>query len=71
MTVNEGRLDRFLRAIIGAVLIGAPLASGLALFADPIYFRGALIAGAVMLATSITGFCPIYRIVGVGTCKSC
>jgi uncharacterized membrane protein len=64
MPKNMGTLDRVLRIIVAIVLAylaytGA-LAGGLAL--------GAYIVAAVFLVTSLVGFCPAYRLIGVDTC---
>lgn len=64
MTVNEGTLDRTLRAIAGIVLVAAWLLG---------WLTGTLavvlgIVGAVLLITAAVGFCPIYRLFGMNTC---
>ncbi|ALE16071.1 hypothetical protein AMC99_00768 [Altererythrobacter epoxidivorans] len=64
MGKNMGTLDRTLRIIVALVLAylaytGA-LAGGLA--------TGAYIVAAVFLLTSLIGFCPLYRVIGVNTC---
>jgi hypothetical protein len=41
----------------------------LAIFASSTATTVAMIAGVVMLATSAMRFCPIYRILGIRTCK--
>lgn len=69
MTLNEGKTDRILRAILGIVLIALPFLGDLALFANPVLFWGALIVGLVLLLTAITGFCPAYRLLGMNTCR--
>jgi hypothetical protein len=66
MTRNVGSIDRALRAIIGIVaLVGALLFgwfSGWMLWA-------AVAVGVILLATSAMGTCPLYRLIGVNTCK--
>lgn len=57
---NLGNLDRIIRIILGAVLIGAPFITGWPIWADSLSFWGAIIAGAVLIATSTLSFCPIY-----------
>lgn len=69
MTVNLGTIDRAIRIILGLVLLAAPFVSGLAIFASSTATTVAMIAGVVMLATSAMRFCPIYRILGIRTCK--
>lgn len=69
MTVNVGKLDRILRLILGVVLIALPFVSGMALFNSTAATVVSLIAGAVMLFTSSTKFCPLYTLFGIKTCK--
>ncbi|GKY89018.1 YgaP family membrane protein [Sinisalibacter aestuarii] len=63
-TTNEGTLDRALRVILGAALI-------LGYFLNPggayswLYWLGI-----IPLATGLIGWCPIYSIFGVKTCKT-
>jgi Protein of unknown function (DUF2892) len=64
MTLNMGTLDRSLRAfvvapvaIVVALLLGAGTIAGVVLF---------VVAG-IMLATSATGYCPTYTLVGIST----
>jgi uncharacterized membrane protein len=62
MKINEGTLDRVIRAVVGAVL----LAVGLVLVKGPI---GVVldVLGAVLLITGIVGFCPLYTLFGINT----
>lgn len=66
MTSNMGRTDRIIRtAIIAPLLVVAALLAG----ATTAIGIVALVAAAVMLATSAAGFCPLYRLVGISTCR--
>lgn len=61
---NEGNLDRVIRALLALTF------AILAWF----YFSGTLkivffALALVLLFTAITGFCGLYRIIGVNTCK--
>lgn len=67
MIRNMGTVDRLLRAVVVApallviaLLVGISTPGGIA----------ALVVGAVMLATAAMGSCPLYRLVGVDTCKT-
>ncbi len=62
---NIGSLDRVLRIIIGALLIGIPLFQSMELTqALPM----ALIAiGAILVITAFIKFCPIYGIFSLRT----
>lgn len=68
MPRNEGNLDRVLRGVAGFAFVAFAL---MAQIANPIFYWGALIVGAVMLVTAATGFCPAYRLFGLKTCRDC
>lgn len=69
MLTNQGTLDRVLRTVLGLILIVLPLATSMALFGNPLLYWGALIIGAVLMITAVTGFCPAYRLLGIRTCR--
>jgi hypothetical protein len=56
---------------LSAVLLYLAFASGMQIFASPLFKYGAAIVGIVMLATSTLKMCPIYSILGLKTCKDC
>jgi hypothetical protein len=65
MTTNESSIDRIIRLVIGvAALVGA-FAVGLGSVGGIIL----AVVGAVMLVTAAVGFCPLYRVFGISTCK--
>ena len=64
---NVGTPDRILRLVLGVLLVASP-------FLLPTLVAGWLawvlpIVGIVLAVTAFVGFCPIYRILGVGTRK--
>lgn len=59
MPVNEGKLDRILRVVVGLFIIAL-------VFVGPQTSWGWL--GLIPLITGLVGFCPLYRIVGFNTC---
>jgi hypothetical protein len=59
MSVNEGRVDRLLRVLVGLILIAL-------VFVGPRTSWGWL--GLIPLVTGLVGFCPLYRLVGINTC---
>ncbi len=64
MSTNVGGIDRILRIVAGIALLlfaitGVP-ATG---------FNWVGWIGVVPLLTALIGFCPLYRLVGVDTCK--
>lgn len=59
MKKNEGNLDRVIRVVLGVGIIGAG-----------VYMQNWLgLIGIVPLATAAIGWCPLYSIIGVSTCK--
>lgn len=63
---NVGGVDRAIRGIVGIILLA-------------LYFMGtvagvwgwvALIAGIVLLATAVLGWCPPYSLLGINTCRT-
>jgi Protein of unknown function (DUF2892) len=61
MTVNEGSLDRIVRIVLGAAL----LIVDFALEGAAAWIVG--IAGILLLATAIIGWCPAYTLFGIDT----
>lgn len=60
MRVNEGRVERAVRSVLGAagVILGLALPVGLAA-------RVVLVAvGVVLLVTGTSGYCPVYHLAG-------
>jgi len=57
---NVGGLDRAARIVIGLVLIAL-------VFVGPKTLWGWI--GLVPLATGLISFCPLYRLLGIRTCK--
>lgn len=65
-TVNVGRLDRAIRAVVAAVLLY------LALFFpdisnDSVSSALLLLAGALLIAVALAGYCPIYKLLAIDT----
>jgi len=66
MKPNEGTTDRMVRLVLGVVLI---------IIGWPVLGNNALgiildIIGLILLITGITGFCTIYRVLGISTIKT-
>ena len=62
--VNEGSTDRIIRFVVGAALFVAvfTVLSGVAQII-------AGVVGAILVLTSVVGFCPAYALFGIKTCK--
>ena len=69
MTPNVGTIDRAARAILGVALILLALVGDLAFLAAPAMKWGAIAVGAVLVLTAGFRFCPLYRVLGVRTCR--
>ncbi len=67
MSRNMGTLDRSARVILGLVLLAYAFFAG----SGSLLTVGAAVVGIVMLVTSAVGFCPLYRLIGLRTCKDC
>lgn len=61
MTRNEAGWDRIARVVLGAAVLSLT-------FVGPHTLWGLL--GLLPLATGLVGFCPAYRLLGVGTCTA-
>ena len=64
MTANVGTIDRVLRIVVGLALVAA--AVGLL---GPAYQTVWGWIGLIPLATGLVGWCPLYTILGIRTCK--
>jgi len=60
MDTNVGGVDRAVRVILGVGLIGI-------VFAGPHTPWGWL--GVIPLGTALMGWCPLYRVLGIRTCR--
>ncbi len=60
MTCNEGTIDRTLRIFVGVLLLGLAVSGTTAL--------GWI--GVVPLLTGLMGYCPLYSVLGINTCKA-
>jgi len=59
MKTNMGTIDRWLRILVGFVIIGLG-----------IYFKNWIgLVGLVFLITGLVRFCPLYKI--LGNCSTC
>lgn len=61
MALNEGAIDRSLRVIIGIVLITLAVTGIIGMWGW---------IGVVPLVTGLIGWCPVYSLIGMKTCKT-
>ncbi len=69
MVKNIGSADRIIRLIVGLVLIGLPLLSSMTIFDSSTMKIASVVIGAILAGTALFRFCPLYRILGLRTCK--
>ena len=62
MQKNVGSVDRILRIVVGLGLL-----SLLFVLEAPMKYLGLI--GLVPLATSLMGWCPLYTLIGLNTCR--
>ncbi len=60
MKTNEASVDRILRVALGLALL-------LLVFVGPQTLWG--LVGVVPLATGLAGYCPLYKVLGIDTCR--
>ncbi|MBA0902407.1 MAG: DUF2892 domain-containing protein [Candidatus Nitrotoga sp.] len=60
MKINTGCIDRALRAVIGLALITMAATGTVGMWGW---------IGIIPLLTGLVGFCPIYTIMGINTCR--
>ena len=68
MIKNMGTIDRGGRLAIAAVLAYLALGAGIL---TGVLFWIALAVAAIFTLTAFVGNCPLYRIVGLKTCRDC
>ncbi len=69
MTLNMGSIDRIIRGIIGVVLLLLPFVSAFGA-GSALLTWGSVVVGAILALTAVFGFCPLYRILGINTCRT-
>ncbi|AFG38366.1 YgaP family membrane protein [Spirochaeta africana] len=62
MNKNVGNKDKAVRVILGILFVAAGFGFGGAWLA-------LAVVGAVLLITAATGFCGLYTLLGINTCK--
>lgn len=67
MTKNMGMIDRALRLTLAALILFLALATP-TLGGGVLLWIGLGVAG-VLAVTSLIGMCPLYRVIGLKTCK--
>ena len=69
---NVGGMDRNLRIIVGAVLVGIYLLAKFGILDATGWMASPfLLIGIIPLFTGLISSCPLYSVIGLKTCKSC
>ena len=68
MGTNMGTIDRALRLAVAILLVYLALGAGVLSGA---VFWVALAVAAIFAVTAAVSVCPLYRLVGLKTCKEC
>ncbi|MCG2802107.1 MAG: DUF2892 domain-containing protein [Cellulomonas sp.] len=66
MKTNESGIDRGVRAVLGLAAAGAGIAVGAGTLGGIVL----LVVAVVLVGTAAVGFCPLYRLFGVSTCRT-
>ncbi len=69
MTANLGSVDRVLRLLIGLALLASPLLNIPAIWSDGTWAYASMAVGLVLTGTALFNFCPIYKVLGISTCR--
>ncbi|HPN96271.1 MAG TPA: DUF2892 domain-containing protein [Candidatus Moranbacteria bacterium] len=64
MPTNESGLDRTIRALLGMIIVYLAYASF-----TGIWQVAAYVIGIILLFTAVTGFCMLYKLLGISTKK--
>lgn len=60
MKCNVGGIDKFLRIVIGLIVLSLTVAGPKTMWG---------LVGLVPLLTGLINFCPLYPVIGLSTCK--
>jgi hypothetical protein len=64
-----GTTDRVIRGIVGVLLILLPFLTGWGMFSAQWAVYLSVLVGLVLTGTAVFGMCPIYRVLGINTCR--
>lgn len=67
MTINMGSADRFVRFLVGLLLIVAPFTNVFSIWDNAIVGYASVAVGLVLIGTAFLRFCPLYRVLGLST----
>jgi hypothetical protein len=64
MTQNESEMDRAIRVVLGTILILVSYST-----MDGVWQIALYVLGGLLIVTGFTGFCLIYKLLGIATQK--
>ena len=64
MNANVGSTDKIVRVVLALAAVVLAFVTGIASALGIVL----LVVGVVLATTALTGFCPIYRVLGMSTC---
>jgi len=67
---NVGSTDKIIRLIAGIGLLALVFLSGLAIFQSTAVTIVAVVVGIILIGTALINFCPLYRVLGIGTFRT-
>ena len=70
MYTNVGNLDRIVRAVLGIVLLISPLLNMPAIWSNATFAYVSMAVGLILAVTAFAGFCPLYRLFGISSCRN-
>lgn len=66
METNEAKVERIFRIVMGPILIYVGMFQ---ILTTSVLTYVIALFGLIMLITGIIGYCPLYTIIGINTCK--
>lgn len=66
MTANVGSTDKVIRLVLALAAVVVAFVAGISSVLGIVL----LVVGAVLGVTALTGFCPLYRVLGMSTCPA-
>ena len=64
MNANVGSTDKIVRVVLALAAFVFAFVTGIGSVLGIVL----IVVGVVLAATAVTGFCPIYRVLGMSTC---
>ena len=66
MNANVGPIDRIVRLALGAALLLSPLLNMPQFWSSQTLAFASMAIGLILIGTGLFGFCPLYRVLGIG-----